>query len=138
MAHSSAKRPLSVTLTAVLILSLALINGWRFVALGGQLELLLQLGGSLDPRWRMGFALVWAALFLETAAAIWRRRSHSRQVAPLILFLYAVYELSLLAWFVRSPVARQGWPVDLLFYLLAVGWSYWALNRPAARSYFKA
>jgi hypothetical protein len=137
MAHSPAKRPVSVTLTAVLIFTLALINVWRFVALSGQLTLLLELGGSIDPRWRMGLALVWAVLLLDTAAAIWRRRARSRTVAPLILFLYATYELNLLAWFVQSPVARQGWLADLLFYLLAIGWSSWALNRTAARSYFK-
>lgn len=137
MTTPPAKRPRSVAITALGALALALINGWRFVALSGQLELLLALGGGPDPRWRMGLALVWGLLFLDAAAAIWLGRGRSRFTAPLILFLYAAYELSLLAWFVHSPVARQGWLADLLFYLLAVCWSVWALNRPAVQSHFR-
>jgi hypothetical protein len=133
-----AKRPLSVTAAALSLLAFALINGWRFAALTGQSDLLLELGGGPDPRWRMGLALVWAILFLDAAVALWRGRGRSRKSVPLILFLYAAYELSLLAWFARSPVARQGWLVDLLFYLLLIGWSSWALNRTAVQPYFEA
>lgn len=130
-------RPRSVTLLALGVFTLGVVNIWRVLVLMGQLDLLQGLGAAVDPRIRLILAFVWALLFLEAAILLWRRRPISRLIIPLLLTLYAVYHFGLTFFFVQSPVARQGWPFDLLIYTLAILFSCWALNRRGVQPYFR-
>ncbi|MEW5985632.1 MAG: hypothetical protein AB1791_03265 [Chloroflexota bacterium] len=112
------------------------MNVWRAYALGGQSDLLIELGASVDPRLRLVMALVWAVVWLGLAVALWRRRPFTRLALPVAWLLYVLYHLALLFFFVRSSVAQAGWlgyTLPALFILLYVTW---VLNRPAARRYF--
>lgn len=129
-------RPRPIVLTIWLFLFLSLINLWRAAGLGRQRELLQELGAAVQPVWLLAGAILWAGLFGGSALAIWQRWPPARLAAPLLLLLYALYQLALAVFVTRSAVAQQGWPAAALLYILALLFTTWALNRPANLSYF--
>ena len=131
-------RPGSVTITVVAVFLLGVWNVWRTLVLFRSADLLLALDMSLDPRARLIMALVWALVFLGLALGLLWRRALARWLLPLSLLLYGLYNMAVLALFVRSPAARAGWPFDLLLYGLALAWAAWALHRPAVADYWRA
>lgn len=106
-------------------------NVWRAVEVKGRLRLLLELDSTLDPRIRLGMAVMWAGLFMALAVLLWQRRAVVRRLLPISLLLYALYRLPLLAFFVPAPAARRGWPATAVLYAVALSWTVWALHRPA-------
>jgi hypothetical protein len=130
-------RPLSVTIVAIGVFLFGIINAWRAYGLASQADLLLTLGVAVDPRLRAAVAVVWALLFLGAVVALWRRQPFSRGAIPLLLAVYAVYQIGLLLFLVQSPVARRGWPADTFFYAVLIILTAWLLNRRAIRSYFR-
>jgi hypothetical protein len=129
-------RPLSVTIIVIGVFLFGIVNAWRAYGLFSQTDLLLTLGVAVDPRLRAAVAVVWALLFFGAVVALWRRHPVSRATIPLLLAVYAVYEIGLLLFLVQSPVARRGWPADTLFYAALIFLAAWLLNRRAVRSYF--
>lgn len=129
-------RPFSVTLVTWGVFIIGLANVWRAVALFQQSGLLLELGVSFDPRVRMLVALVWALIFILMFVASWRRLTVSRFLTPLLLFLYAVYEVGFSGLFAQSTVSRDGIQASVILYGIAVLFSAWALNHKSARRYF--
>lgn len=123
--------PRTVTITALWVFLLGMWNVWRAVELSSRLRLFLELGSTLDPRIRLGMAAIWAALFFALTILLWQRRPAVRRMLPVSLLLYALYRLSLLAFFVPAPAARRGWPATAVLYSAALGWTVWALYRPA-------
>jgi hypothetical protein len=130
-------RPLSVTISGIGVFLFGLVNAWRALALFNQADLLLELDVAVDPRLRAVIAGGWALLFLGAVVALWRRQPASRLAVPLLLGVYALYEMGLLLFLVQSPVARQGWPADTLFYATLIILAAWLLNRRVVRSYFR-
>ncbi len=128
---------MSVTIIALGGFLLGGWNLWRALLLWRRRSLLTALEVSLDPAWRALLALVWAALFLLAAVALWQGRGQWRWLLPAGLALYALYQTCLLFIFARSPLARQGWGASLFAYVLALLAATWALYRPALRPYWR-
>ena len=84
----------------------------------------------------MGIALSWAVLYFFLGMNLWRRRPYTRRAIPLLLLLDAIYEFILLIFFIQAPASRASWPVKVVFHLLSISFTYWALNRPAVINYF--
>jgi hypothetical protein len=129
-------RPLSVTIIAIGVFLFGVVNAWRAFALFSQADLLLALDVAVDPRLRALVAAFWALSFWGCLVALWRRVPAGRVAVPLLLAGYALYQIGLLLFAVESPVARQGWLADALFYTVLIFLAAWILNRPAVRSYF--
>lgn len=123
--------PRTVTITALGVFLLGMWNVWRAVEVSSRLRLLLELDSTLDPRIRLGMAVMWATLFVVLTVLLWRRRPIVRRLLPISLLLYALYRLALLAFFVPAPAARRGWPTTAALHAAAVGWTLWVLYRPA-------
>ncbi|MDX1615964.1 MAG: hypothetical protein R3300_16745 [Candidatus Promineifilaceae bacterium] len=100
-------------------------------------DFLLELGVNLNPQVRAFAAGVWAGLFLLSALGVWRRHRSTRWMTPLLLTLFAAYQLLLTFGFVRDGVSRAGWPIMAAVYGLTILLSAWSLNRAAAQSYFE-
>ena len=130
--------PRTVTITALGVFLLGMWNVWRAVELSSHLRLFLTLDPTLDPRIRLGLAVIWAVVFVVLAALLWLRRPAVRQVLPISLVLYALYRLSLLAFLMPAPAARRGWPATAALYAAALMWTLWALYRPANDQHWKA
>ena len=97
---------------------------------------LADFGTTPSPWLRLGFASLWLILFWGAALALWRRRPIIRRAVPLLLSVYALYELGLLIFYAQAATVRQNWRVNTLFYGLIIVFSWWALNRTAVKPYF--
>jgi hypothetical protein len=106
------------------------------VALSRQSALLLDLQVKPDPRLRMFMALVWTAVFWVLTIALWRKAVVTRWLIPFFLALYALYELAILGLFTQVPISSDLWLQRSLFAVARVLFTFWALNRDAAKSYF--
>ena len=129
-------RPRSVTLTLFGVFLLGVLNFCRVLALSRQMGLLLEKAVQPDPRFRFIMALVWGCVFMGLWWLIRKKRPFTRKLLPLVLILYAVYELGLMAIFAQTDLARQARWFDLGFYLILIVFTIWALNRAAADDYF--
>ena len=130
------KRPRSVTIT---LLGVMLLGTWtvgQLFALTRQISFLLNFDVNPDPRLLLLFAGVWVALFWGAAIALWRRRRFTQWLIPLLLLLYAAYELILLGIFVRTPESTESWLARILLYGLAILFAIYSLNRGESSSYF--
>lgn len=132
----SSSRPRSVTLVAVGVLLLGLVNIFRAVGLYRQSDLQLELGVTLDPRLRMILAVFWAIVLISLAVALWLRKPVTRILIPVLLTIYAVYRLSLVGIFAGSEYARSSQILTAFLYGVAILISIWALNRKAKKEYF--
>ena len=127
-------RPRSVTLTGWGVLLIGLVNIWRSASLFRQLELLLELDVTPDPRLRLILSVAWSLFFCVLAVAIWRRFRMVRWVVPAGLFVFTIYRLGI---FFISPADSS---FDRTWLRLAVSgaailFSIWALNRTEAIEY---
>lgn len=128
-------RPRSVTLTLWGVFLLGVWNFGRALALLQQRELLQELEARPDPVFRLGMALVWGVMFAGLAVALYRRRPFTRRLLPLMIAVYAFYEIGLILIFtVAGPSTLV---LETLLAAGAVGFCYWALNRPVVTQYFE-
>lgn len=131
-------RPRSVTLALWGVFLLGVWNFGRVLALGQQMELLVTLNIQPDPRFRLIMALVWGFVFIGLWWLIRKKRPLSRKLLPLVLILYAVYELGLTLLFAQTTLAQQAIWLNLSFYLFLLLFFTWALNRTAVNDYFNS
>lgn len=129
-------RPRSVTYTGYLVFIVGVINGWRAWVLSQQGAYLTTFAPTLDPHARLVLSLMIMVAAAWLAAALWRKQPYTRQAIPLFLLLCALYRLTLLALWVQSPVARQGWVGEMVLYAAAILFALWSLNRRASQWYF--
>lgn len=130
------KRPRSVTITLLGVILLGTWSAARAVAIASQVELLLELETRPDPRLLMIIASVWAVLFCGAAVALVSRRHVTRWLIPLLIILYALYELSLEGLFESTTISIQGWLLRILLYDGIIIFVAWSLNRKEAKAYF--
>jgi len=133
----SSSRPRSVTMIAVGVLLLGLVNIYRALILFQQTDLQLGLGVSLDPRVRMVIAVIWSIVLIALAAALWIRKPLTRVLVPVLLLVYAIYRLALVGIFAQSAYARESQVPTIVLYGIAIAITGWALNRRAVRRYFE-
>jgi hypothetical protein len=134
--HPPSTRPRSVTYTAYGVFTLGVINGWRAAALWQQQTIVQKYDPTLDPTIRLVVSLVIAVMSVWLAAALWRQKPFTRRTIPVFLLVCILYRILLLAVWVQSPVARQGWVGEVVLYAAAILFTVWALNRRASQSYF--
>ena len=130
-------RPRSVTLIAWGVFLLGLVNGWRALGFLRQRNVLEELGIVPDPLIAILIALLWAAVFMILAVFVWQGRSITRLLAPVVLFLYALYQLLLVALFAQSGQSQIGLTGNVGLYTVTLLFTIWALNRQSARAYFE-
>ncbi len=132
----SPSRPRSVTLVAVGVLLVGLVNVLRVIALSRQSDLQLELGVTLDPRLRLILAILWAIVLISMAIVLWLRKPVTRVAIPVLLTLYAAYRLAIVGIFAESEYARGSQITTAILYGGAILITIWALNRKTARKYF--
>jgi len=137
------ERPLSVTLVALGVFLLGIVNGWRAIVIFRQRGLLLDLGATLDPALIAAAAVVWSLLLIGAAMTIYRRWPASRWITPILLALYILYGRFLAAFKSVSFInevsnSSVGLIGTTLFSLTIFIFVVWVLNRKAARDYFVA
>lgn len=130
------KYPRSVTIMLLGVMLLGAWNAAKALAIAQQVSLMLALNLRPDPRLLLIIAAGWMVLFWGSTIALWRRQSFTQWLIPLLLILYALYELVLQGLFVQIPITGQGWLLRILLYGVALLFALWSLNRSNAKSYF--
>ena len=132
------KRPRTVTITLLGVILIGIWNAAQALAMARQIDLFLTLDVKPDPRLLVVFSAAWTVLFLGSASVLIRRVSFARWLIPLLIFLYALYELLLQRMFEHTPKTTQNWFLQILLFDVVVLFALWSLNRSASRSYFAA
>jgi hypothetical protein len=132
----SISRPRSVTIVAVGVFLLGLVNIYRAIILFQHSGLQLDLGVRLDPRARMILAAIWSIVLIVMAIILWLRIPGARVGVPLLLLLYAINRLALVGIFAESTYVRGSQILSIILYGISIAFASWALNRKGSRAYF--
>ena len=129
-------RPRIVTLLIWGVFFLGSWNAGRTLAVTSQIDVLFTLAVKPDPRFQILMAAIWAIIFWGLAWGLWRKRPFSQRALPLLLTLYALFELSI-QWRFAQTLNWQSWRLKLILFVIAILMTTWALNSPAAKFYFE-
>lgn len=134
---SPSQTPRSVSFVAWGVILFACTNIWRIVGLAWESPLPIESGMTLSARTRLVGAFAWAVVFAIQAILLWRRQRVARWMVSLVFLLYGAYQLGLVAFFVVSSAAHNGWQALLLFYVSVSLLTYLLLNRRAAARFWR-
>ncbi len=134
----AARRPVSVTLLALGVLSIGALNLIRFVQALEQWSFLASLP-AVSPLYPALSGLVWCLVGLGLFWGLWRGLSWGYRLAPIFAVLYSLY-----FWIDRLVVDRRislappgtAWPFQAVANILFLGLLVWILNRRGAKNYF--
>jgi hypothetical protein len=129
------RRPVTVTLLAIAVLILAMINIARFWATITNWNTLARLDRVPGPYY-IGFTgLLWGAVGLALFWLIWNGHPKARITAFIILGLYVLY-----FWFDRLVfqynVPRENTPFTIGLTILVVFYTIFSLSLPANQAFF--
>lgn len=134
--NSLHKRPHTVTLVLWGVILFGVWNAGRALVLFKQRFVLIELQIRPSPWIQILFALGWVVLFWGCAYGLRQKRPFSPKAVPTLIALYALYDLGIR--FLFAPSRNQStWTLTGIFFISCVLLSYWALNRKAAKLYFK-
>lgn len=131
-----AKRPLSVTILAAGVLSVAVVFGTQAYQTLRQWRFLQSLPLSVSPVYLLGAGIVWAAAGLYIAVSLWRGLGIAPKATQIAAWAFAgYYWLDRLA-LASSPLTQTNQPFALGATITAIILIYWTLTRPKARAFF--
>jgi hypothetical protein len=130
------KRPLTVTILALLVLSFTVFNTVRFGAAIAQWNTLISLGVIPNPVYIALTGLFWAICGLGLFISLWTGRPLARKAGMGLIPLYAVYYwLDRLVF--QGSVARENGIFAIIFTFLVVFYTYIALSLPASQIFMR-
>ena len=129
------RRPFGVTLFALLVLTLAVLNLLRLVQSIQKWDLLATLL-PLSPAYLLLSGLLWVMVGFPLAWGIWRGSRLAYYLSPIALLGYSLY-----VWADRLLLSGYGerqdnWPFVAILNIVILAWSLWVLTRPKAMAYF--
>jgi hypothetical protein len=130
------RRPLSVTLLAILVLFLTAWNGVRCYSAFASWELLAELGTHPGPLYIALTGLVWAATGLILLPGLWFGRGWARVAGWAYTALYLAYFWADRLLF-RPAEMAQNYVFLLLLQLAVVGLTATALSSSSGKSFFR-
>jgi hypothetical protein len=129
-------RPFSVTLLAVGVLMLTVINLARLIR-AAELRVFLAELLPISPLYFILTGLLWTLVGVVLLWGLWRRRPWTPRLTLLTFLAYSFY-----FWFDRLFLAASArmvnWPFALAINLLLLAWLLWLFSRPRNREFFGA
>ena len=135
-AHSSLRRPRTVTLVMWGVIFLGVWNAGRALVLFKQRTILLEFHIRPSIWLQIMFAAGFCCLFLICAWGLWQKRPYVQTTIPILITGYALYHLGIQFLFAQSR-SPSAWNLIALFFAVTILFSYWALNRSAAQSWLQ-
>jgi len=135
------KRPFSVTLVALAVLTIAVIHLMRLVGTVQQWEFLASLSNSPGlPVYQALTGLAWALAAFPLAWVLWRGWRRAPAAVRFFLPAYLLY-----AWidrlFVASPAVTlhrdASWPFMIGATLVSIAFILWVFSRSKVKSFFR-
>jgi hypothetical protein len=134
------KRPFSVTLLTIGVLSIAGLHLLRLIQAIQQWQFLESLPG-VSPAYLAVTGFVWAVAGLTTAFSLWFGTRWARRVTLAAAAAYAIYN-----WADRIIAANVSlnvyegfaWPFRIMATFALLGLVFWILSRQPARTFFRS
>lgn len=130
------KRPFSVTLLAILVLSLVAIHLTRFAQALQQWTFLNDLPLSVSPLYLAATGLFWGAAGVPVLAGLWRGGRSTPAAVKGYLVGYGLYYWLEQALVMASPLRQSNWPFTAGLTIVILIGSFLILSRPKARNFF--
>ena len=128
------KRPFSVTLLTLGVLTIATVNIIRFLLTILQWEFLNDIL-PISPVYLAFSGLVWSLVLLPQAWGLWRGYSWAPRLGLITSLAYSLYY-----WLDRllltTNYGGQNWPFVIVFNIILLVSIYWILSRRKARAFF--
>ncbi len=137
MRYANPKRPFLVTLLAVVVLLLAVVNGGRAIETLLHWSTLSGLDLSI-PLWLVaGSGILWGAAWLVEAVGLWRGWPPARVAGMILFVLYPIHMLGMQAAFARGAYERDQLSFTAITSALVAGLVALILTRPGIRRSFE-
>jgi hypothetical protein len=133
------KRPFSVTLLALGVLSIAVIQVIRFIQALNQWDFLDSLPG-VSPVYLAATGLIWAMLSLPLAVGLWFGQSWAPVFALIgvcAFFLYIWLDRLFVADLPLTLESGSSWHFSLAVTIIILAFTIWILSRPKAKVFFR-
>jgi hypothetical protein len=130
------KRPRTVTILALLVLTFTVFNAVRFGAAITQWNTLTSLGVIPTPTYIALTGLFWVICGLGLFISLWTGHPLARKAGMVFILLYAAYY-----WFDRlvfqSSVPHENSTFAIILTFLVVFYTYIALSLPASQTFMR-
>ncbi len=126
------KRPLAVTLLALWVLTITLLNWVRFWYTLAHWNFDASIL-PISPFYVAGSGLIWGILGLSMLSALWRGRRVARWLTMAVTTAYFVYYWADRLWVAKNAAPT---PFTLIFSSLMAIFSFWVVNRRKTRAFF--
>lgn len=130
------KRPFSVTLLAILVLSLVVVHLTRFAQVLRQWAFLTDLPLPVSPAYLAGTGAFWGAAGFPVMAGLWRGSRWAPAAAKGYLLGYGLYHWLEQGWVMANPLRKSNWPFSAGLTIVILAGSFLILSRPKARKFF--
>ena len=130
------RRPFSVTLLVIGVLSLTSLHLARFYLALRQWQFILASPAEISPLYLAVSGLIWGLAGLPLAWGLWRGQRWARKTLIGFGSIYAVYYWVERILLVRKPAANSNWPFMLGLTIVLLLFTIWTLTRPRARAFF--
>jgi hypothetical protein len=129
------KRPFSVSLLAIVVLTFTSLHLVRFVEVLRLWDFLHELLPDL-PLFLALTGAIWGVIGLVLVWGLWRGHPMAPQATRLAALVYAGYYWIDHLWLAASIEERRILPFTVGVTLVLLGFIYWTLSRPRAKAFF--
>ena len=129
------KRPFLVTLLAVLVLSITIVNLLRLVNTIALWSFLSDFPG-ISPFYLAATGLVWALIGVALVWGLWTGNPRAPKAARILTIFYLSYKW--LEWIVSTTSGNklQNWPFLVVLTIVVIIFTFWTLSRSDAKAFF--
>lgn len=135
-AHSTLHRPRTVTLVLWGVIFLGVWNAGRALVLFKQRTIFMELHIRPSVWVQLFFAVGFCCLFWVCAWRLWQKRPYVQYMIPILITIYALYRLGIQLLFAATSTVSSLTLTGFTFAGIIL-FTYWALNRKAAQTYFQ-
>ena len=136
MSRQKIKRPFSVTLLALSVLSFAVIYLVRFGAALAEWSFLASLSLSVPPLYLAVTGLIWGSVGLVLYPGLWFGKPWAKKAVFVAAPVYGLYYWLEQLFIMDSPLRNANWPFQIFFSIGLLVIAFWVMRRPAIRNYF--
>ncbi len=133
---TSPRRPRTVTLVMLGVIFLGVWNAGRALVLFKQRTILIELQIRPSIWLQIFIAVGFCCLFLVCVWGLWQKRPFVQNTVPISVTGYAFYHVGIQILFAKSRNPST-WALTGLLFAGTILFTYWALNRSAAQTYFQ-
>ena len=130
------RRPFSVTLLALSVLSFTAIHLVRFGAALAQWSFLASLPLSVPPLYLATTGLVWGMVGLVLYPGLWLGKLWAKKAVFFAAPVYGLYYWLEQVFFMDSPLRNANWLFQIFLSIFLLALLVWVIRRPATRTYF--